>query len=104
VRRSDPGDPDKCPVWKFHQIYSTEAVQDWARDGCTTAAIGCLDCKQPVIDSVLVEQQPIRERSEEYASNPEAVKEIIDEGCETAREVARDTLEEVRHAMNLVYR
>lgn len=104
VRRSDPGDPDKCPVWKFHQIYSSESVRNWVREGCTTAAIGCLECKQPVIESVLLEQQPIRERSEEYINNPEAVKGIIDEGCEAAREVARDTLEDVRHAMNLLYR
>lgn len=104
VRRSDPGDPNKCPVWNFHQIYSTDEIRDWAREGCTTAAIGCLDCKQPVIDAVLAEQQPIRERSEEFLNDPDAVRGIIDEGCETAREVARDTLEDVRHAMNLVYR
>ena len=104
VRRSDPGDPNKCPVWKFHQIYSTDEIRDWAREGCTTAAIGCLDCKQPVIDAVLAEQQPIRERSEEFLNDPDAVRGIIDEGCEAAREVARDTLEDVRHAMNMVYR
>ena len=104
IRRSDPGDPNKCPVWNFHQIYSTDEIRDWAREGCTTAAIGCLDCKQPVIDAVLAEQQPIRERSEEFLNDPDAVRGIIDEGCETAREMARDTLEDVRHAMNLVYR
>ncbi len=104
VRRSDPGDPDKCPVWNFHKIYSTEEVRQWAREGCVTAGIGCLDCKQPIIDAVLKEQQPIRERSEEILSDPDAVRAVIDEGCEAARDVARDTLEEVRHAMNLVYR
>ncbi len=104
VRRSDPGDPNKCPVWNFHEIYSTDEIRDWVREGCTTAAIGCLDCKQPVIDAVLAEQQPIRERSEEYLDDPDAVRGIIDEGCEAAREVARDTLEDVRHAMNLEYR
>lgn len=104
VRRSDPGDPDKCPVWNFHKIYSTEEVRQWAREGCVTAGIGCLDCKQPIIDAVLKEQQPIRERSEEILSDPDAVRAVIDEGCEVARDVARDTLEEVRHAMNLVYR
>ena len=104
VRRSDPGDPDKCPVWSFHKIYSTEEVRQWAREGCVTAGIGCLDCKQPIIDAVLKEQQPIRERSEEILSDPDAVRAVIDEGCEAARDVARDTLEEVRHAMNLVYR
>ena len=104
VRRSDPGDPDKCPVWNFHKIYSTEEVRQWAREGCVTAGIGCLDCKQPIIDAVLKEQQPIRERSEEILSDPDAVRAVIDEGCEAARDVARDTLEEVRHVMNLVYR
>ena len=104
VRRTDPGDPDKCPVWAFHEVYSGEDVKAWAKDGCRTASIGCLDCKQPVIDAVLKEQAPIRERSEEFLSEPDAVKAIINEGCEAAREAARDTLEEVRQAMNLVYR
>jgi tryptophanyl-tRNA synthetase len=104
VRRSDPGDPNKCPVWNLHEVYSTEEVRQWAREGCSTAGIGCLECKQPVIDAVLKEQQPIRERSEEFLSDPDIVRGIIDEGCEAARDVARDTLEEVRHAMNLVYR
>ena len=104
VRRSDPGDPRKCPVWKFHEIYSSDEVRTWVHSGCTTAAIGCLDCKQPVIDAVLAEQQPIRERSEEFLADPDAVRAIVDEGCEAARDVARDTLEHVRDVMNLVYR
>lgn len=104
VRRTDPGDPEKCPVWRFHEIYSPEDVRSWVREGCTSAGIGCLDCKQPVIDAVLAEQKPIRERSKEFVSEPETVRGIIDEGCEAAREVARDTLEDVRQAMNLVYR
>jgi tryptophanyl-tRNA synthetase len=104
VRRSDPGDPLKCPVWRFHQIYSNDDVRQWVREGCTTAGIGCLDCKQPVIDAVLKEQQPIRERSEEFLGDLDTVRAIIDEGCEAARDVARDTLDDVRQAMNLVYR
>ncbi len=104
VRRTDPGDPAKCPVWRFHEIYSAADVRQWASEGCTTAAIGCLDCKQPVIDAVLKEQQPIRARSEEFLADPESVRGIIDEGCEAARDVARDTLDDVRQAMNLVYR
>ena len=104
VRRSDPGDPQKCPVWRFHQIYSSDDVRQWVREGCTTAGIGCLDCKQPVIDAVLKEQQPIRERSEEFLGDLDTVRAIIDEGCEAARDVARDTLDDVRQAMNLVYR
>jgi tryptophanyl-tRNA synthetase len=104
VRRSDPGDPAKCPVWLFHQIYSTHEVLEWAQEGCTTAGIGCLDCKQPVIDAILKVQQPIRERSAEFLADPDTVRGIIDEGCEAARDVARDTLDDVREAMNLVYR
>ncbi len=104
VRREDPGDPGKCPVWHFHEVYSDDDVKNWVQEGCRNASIGCLDCKQPVIDSVLKEQAPIRERSEEFLGDREAVQAIIDEGCESARESARDTLDEVRHAMNLDYR
>ncbi len=104
VRRSDPGDPQKCPVWRFHEIYSDDDVRQWVREGCTTAGIGCLDCKQPVIDNVLAELRPIRERSEEFTADPDSVSSIIDEGCEAARDVARDTLDDVRQAMSLVYR
>jgi tryptophanyl-tRNA synthetase len=104
VRRQDPGDPEKCPVWKLHQIYSPEEVKAWVQQGCRSAGIGCLDCKQPIIDAVLAELAPIRERAEEYMSDREAVRGIIAEGCETAREVARQTMEEVRQAMGLVYR
>ncbi len=104
VRRTDPGDPRKCPVWKWHEVYSNDDVRNWVREGCTTAGIGCLDCKQPVIDAVIKEQQPIRERSQEFLADPDAVRAIIDEGCEAARGVARDTLDDVRQVMNLVYR
>jgi tryptophanyl-tRNA synthetase len=103
VRRQDPGDPEKCPVWKLHQIYSSEEVKAWVQQGCRSAGIGCLDCKQPLIDAVLAELAPIRERAEEYMSDREAVRGIIAEGCETAREVARQTMEEVRQAMGLIY-
>ncbi len=104
VRRNDPGDPGKCPVWKFHEIYSGPDTQLWAQEGCRSAAIGCLDCKQPVIDAVLKEQAPIRERSEEFVEDPDTVRAIIDEGCEAARVAARDTLDDVRQAMGLLYR
>lgn len=104
VRRSDPGDPAKCPVWRFHEIYSDDERRQWVREGCTSAGIGCLDCKQPVIDAVVAEVEPIRERSLEFLGDPDSVRGIIDEGCETARDVARDTLDDVRQAMNLAYR
>jgi len=104
VRRSDPGDPDRCPVWQLHRVYSDETLHDWVQEGCRQAKIGCLECKQPVIDAVLAEQAPIRERALEYQDNPDIVRAIITEGCEAARDVAAETLEEVRHAMGLIYR
>ena len=102
VRRTDPGDPEKCPVWQFHQVYSDESVKEWVQAGCRSAGIGCLDCKQPVIESVLGELAPMRARAAEYAGDPDLVRNVINEGCERARDVARETMEEVRHAMSLV--
>ena len=104
VRRNDPGDPEKCPVWQFHLVYSDEETRAWAEEGCRTAAIGCLDCKQRVIDAVLAEQAPIRERAVEYESQPDLVRSIISEGCDQARDTARETMEAVREAMGLAYR
>ncbi len=103
VRRSDPGEPEKCPVWQFHLVYSDERTQEWVQEGCRSAGIGCLECKQPVIDAVLAELKPIQERAREYEEQPEVVQNILHEGCETAREVARETMDEVRHAMSLDY-
>ncbi len=104
VRRTDPGTPERCPVWQLHQVYSSEEVRQWVQAGCTSAGIGCLDCKQPVIDGILAELAPIRERAEEYAGNRQLVRNIINEGSEAARAEARKTLEEVRQAMRLDYR
>jgi tryptophanyl-tRNA synthetase len=104
VRRTDPGEPGKCPVWNLHQVYSDDELKDWVIDGCTSAKIGCLDCKKPLIEAVLKEQEPIRERANEYLNDPETVRGIIAEGCEAARDIARETLEEVRDSMGLVYR
>ena len=101
IRRSDPGDPEKCPVWGFHQIYSNDATRIWVVEGCRGAGIGCLDCKQTVIDAVLAEQAPIRERAKQYEDNPNLVRSIVSEGCERARDVARETMEEVRQVMGL---
>ena len=101
VRRTDPGDPDKCPVWQFHQVYSPDEVKTWVREGCTSAGIGCLDCKQRVIDAVLAEQAPIRERALEIVENYNLVRNIVEEGCEAARDVAQETLDEVREVMGL---
>ncbi len=104
VRRADPGEPEKCPVWPLHKIYSGAETQDWVQKGCRSAGIGCLECKQPLIDAVLAELAPMRERAQEFERNPALVRNIIAEGCEAARDVARATMEEVREAMGLAYR
>ncbi|MEJ2576824.1 MAG: tryptophan--tRNA ligase [Gammaproteobacteria bacterium] len=99
VRRTDPGDPANCPVWQFHEIYSDDDVREWVQSGCRSAGIGCIECKQPVIDAVSSELRPIQERALEYENQPELVRNIINDGCERARDVARETMDEVRHAM-----
>lgn len=104
IRRTDPGNPLKCPVWQLHQVYSDESTRDWVMEGCTGAGIGCLDCKQPVIDAVLNELRPIQERIVEFSSDPERVRNIVNEGADAARSVARATLDEVRQVMGLGYR
>ncbi|MDF1820615.1 MAG: tryptophan--tRNA ligase [Alcanivoracaceae bacterium] len=104
VRRTDPGNPENCPVWQLHEVYSDEKTCAWVQEGCRSAGIGCLDCKKPVIEAVQAELEPIRKRAEEHMRNPDLVRAIINEGCEDAREAARDTLEEVRAAMGLSYR
>ena len=104
VRRNDPGEPTKCPVWDFHKIYSNDETQEWVLQGCRSAGIGCLDCKRPVIEAINTELAPIRQRAAEYEADPDAVRRIVAEGCEGARSVARETLDEVRSAMGLNYR
>jgi tryptophanyl-tRNA synthetase len=104
VRRNDPGDPDKCPVFDLHRVYSDADVRQWAETGCRSAGIGCLDCKGPLIESVKAEVAPIRERAEALEDDPEHVRQVIGEGCERAQGVARSTMQEVRSAMGLDYR
>lgn len=101
VRRTDAGNPEKCPVWQLHQVYSDNDTREWVKKGCTSAGIGCLECKQPVIDGVLREQQPMFERAEQYLTHPDRVKEIVFEGCRRAEKVARETMGDVRAAMGL---
>jgi tryptophanyl-tRNA synthetase len=103
VHRNDPGDPEKCPVWQFHQVYSSAETRAWVVHGCTTAAIGCLDCKQPVIDAIIREQAPWRERAAAYLADPKRVHWIVEVGTERARTVARETMRGVRESMGLDY-
>jgi tryptophanyl-tRNA synthetase len=103
VHRTDPGNPDVCPVWQFHLVYSDESTKAWVREGCTTAGIGCLDCKKPVIEAIQREQAPWRERAEAYLANPKQVQWILEVGTEQARGVARATMRDVRAAMGLSY-
>ena len=103
IRRSDAGDPDKCPVWQLHQVYSNEQTKQWVIQGCKSAGIGCIECKQPVIDAVLEEQRPMRERAQQYLDDPALVRNIIADGCEKARKLASETMREVREAMGLGY-
>ncbi len=103
VRRHDAGNPDRCPVWQFHQVYSTDVTKAWVQEGCRSAGIGCLECKKPLIEAILAELAPIKERAAQYEADRDLVRAIIHEGCERAREVARQTLGEVRQAMGLEY-
>ena len=98
VRRTDPGNPERCPVWGLHQIYSDDATREWVWKGCTTAGIGCLECKQPVIDAVIREQAPMHERAQPYLDDPQLVRNIVADGCERARELAEETMRDVREA------
>ena len=103
VKRTDPGTPEKCPVWQFHLVYSDDKRKQWVQEGCRGAKIGCLECKQPVIDAVLEEQKPMRERSQRYLDDPTLVRSIIADGCEKARKQAQETLREVKEVMGLNY-
>ncbi len=103
VKRNDPGNPANCPVWQFHVVYSDEKTRQWADAGCRSAGIGCLECKQPVIDSVLAELAPMRERAQKFLDDPTLVKNIVTDGCEKAQKLAQETMREVREAMGLGY-
>jgi len=103
VRRTDPGDPAKCPVWQFHVIYSDDATRDWVQQGCRSAGIGCLDCKQPVVEAVLKEQAVMHERAQPYVDDPSLVRNVIADGCERARKLAQETMRDVRESMGLSY-
>lgn len=103
IKLTDPGDPNKCPVWQLHKVYSDEQTRDWVVDGCTGAKMGCVECKQPVIDAIKVELLPMQERIAKYQADPKLIKQIIHEGSEKARSVAKETMAEVREAMGITY-
>jgi tryptophanyl-tRNA synthetase len=85
-------------------VYSSEETQQWAQAGCRSAGIGCLECKQPVIDAMLKEQDVWRERAQPYLDDPALLRAIVDDGCDRARRTAQETMREVREAMGLGYR
>jgi len=103
VRRTDPGSPDKCPVWQFHLVYSDDVTREWVTKGCKSAGIGCIECKQPVIDGILKEQEPMRERAQQYLDDPSLVRAIVADGCDKARKHAQETMRDVREEMGLSY-
>ena len=104
VRRTDPGDPEKCPVWSLHQVYSDDTTRKWVIEGCKSAGIGCLECKQPVIDSIANELRPMRERAAPFEEDPTLVKNLLADGCERARDIAEETMRDVRDAMGLSFK
>jgi tryptophanyl-tRNA synthetase len=101
IKRTDPGDPEKCPVWSLHKIYSDSQVLDWANNGCRSAGIGCLECKAPLIDSIIAEQKPMIAREKELERDPELLQHIIAEATDAARDTAARTLTEVKIAMGI---
>jgi tryptophanyl-tRNA synthetase len=103
VRKTDAGDPARCPVWQLHQVYSDDETRVWAEKGCKSAGIGCIECKQPVIQGILREQQPMMERAQIYLDDPSLLRAIIADGCDKARKVAQETMRDVREAMGLDY-
>ena len=98
-RRNDPGDPEKCPVWDLHQVYTASEKRAELADGCKSAGIGCIDCKKPLLDALLEEQAVLRDRAAPFEKNPARAREVIEAGCARAREVAEETLDEVRTAV-----
>ena len=103
IRRTDPGHPKNCPVWELHAVYSDQETKQWVQAGCISAGIGCLDCKEPLIKSILKEQQPMLERAQKYIDDPSLLRALIADGCDKARKTAQETMRDVREAMGLDY-
>ena len=102
-RRNDPGDPERCPVWELHKIYTASDTRETLAAGCKSAGIGCVDCKKPLLEKILEEQAELQDRARPSEQNPARVREVIESGCERAREVAEETLNEVRLAVGTKY-
>ena len=98
-RRTDPGNPDVCPVYDWHKLFSTKETLEWAAQGCRTAGIGCIECKAKMADHLIEWITPVRERRVEYEKHPKRVLEILDDGSKKARKVAQGTMERVREAV-----
>ncbi len=103
VRRTDPGDPAKCPVWQLHQTYTDAKTHEWIKTECPKAGIGCVDCKQPLIDAVLAEQKMIQARAEPYEKDKALLVKVIKQGNEKAREAAKATMAQVRDSVGTLY-
>lgn len=103
IKLTDAGDPEKCPVWQLHKVYSDEQTCDWVKDGCVHAKIGCIECKQPVINGIQTELLPMQERIVKYQADPSYIKQIIYDGSERAHNIAKETIAEVREAMGISY-
>ena len=101
VRLKDPGNPKNCPVFGLHEIYSDEERTRWVTEGCTSAGIGCIDCKKPLIEAITSEQNERRERAAQFEEDPGLVHAILLEGSEKARDVAKETIEDVRAAIGI---
>jgi tryptophanyl-tRNA synthetase len=102
-RRTDPGDPEVCPVFDLHEAFSPQETRDWAAAGCRSAGIGCLDCKARLTDHMLDRLAEIHARRPEYAARPDTVWDVLIEGSRRARAVAQATMDEVRSAMKIRY-
>lgn len=103
IKLTDVGNPEKCPVWQLHEVYSDEQTCDWVKNGCTNAKMGCIECKQPIIDGIQAELLPMQEHIAKYQSDPSHIKQIIHDGSQKARNIAKETMAEVRQAMGIVY-
>jgi tryptophanyl-tRNA synthetase len=102
VRRSDPGDPDVCPVGDLHKVFSLPATLEKVYAGCRSAGIGCIECKGWAADAIIAELQPMQQRRRQYEEQPRLVHDILHSGSELARARAEETMEQVRQAMQLV--